>query len=133
MTGKMNKFLAFCEEHDLVQNTQETSVMPKINPSVMTHYAAWLYDDKGITTYNSLNTYLSAVNSWCKANGLPRPTIDPKTHQTDYEYDSVRKAIQKRMGTAVTNRMPITRYHMNALITQNRATPVFTPRQSTNY
>lgn len=129
MTGKMKAFVDFCHSQRLLNAPTATLT---IDPSLMAHYAAWLYATKRNTTYKSLTSYLSAVNAWCAAHGQQNPSINPTTGKLDYQYASVKKAIHKRFGDPAVNRMPITTYHMESLIHIARKVQVINPIQSFN-
>lgn len=133
MTGKLKKFLEFCYQFDLIMKTQSNHTLPRITPTIMTYYAAWLYEGKHVSTYQSLNSYLSAVNSWCKAHSRPNPTTDVDTNTVDYGYDSIKKAIHKRMGEPIVQRMPITMYHLTTLSNTARTLKMLTIQQAINY
>lgn len=116
LTTKMKKFIVFANLYGFLLHTDVNRwVIPELDPILMTYYAAYLFQNTSIKKIQTLRSYISAVASWCTAQGRTNPTWDPDTQKPHKVFTGVMKAIAKEMGEAPTQRMPITAFHMDIL------------------
>jgi hypothetical protein len=119
LSSKLKKFGQFCTVYCLLDINQETqeSELPDIGPMLLAYYVVWCTSN-GITTFDSLKTYVSAVRGHARDNYLPDPTKD-KFGGPDVQYVGVMKGLQRSMvvDEAKIKRTPVTKRRLD-LITE---------------
>lgn len=112
----MKKFIVFAYLYGFLHHTEANRwVIPELDPIRMKYYAAYLFQNTQIKKIQTLRSYISAVTSWCAAQGRINPTWDPNTQKPHKVFTGVMKAIAKEMGKALTQRMPVTAFLMDIL------------------
>ena len=104
----MNKFNTFCLDNNLFTPhplTGETQP-PNINATLLCFYAEWLTKN-GISTYDSVYQYLSAIRTYCRNNDLPDPTTSDDGSPNP-QYFGCMRGIKRVLKKDDVKRTPIT-------------------------
>ena len=104
----MNKFNTFCLDNNLFAPhplTGETQP-PNINATLLCFYAEWLTKN-GISTYDSVYQYLSAIRTYCRNNDLPDPTTSDDGSPNP-QYFGCMRGIKRVLKKDDVKRTPIT-------------------------
>ena len=127
----MNRFIHFLTAHDFApRRIGPTIHIPYLSPEFMACYATDLCYTDSVTKLSTIHSYVSTVNAWCKAHNRPNPTHSPGTTTVSPIYKGVIKGIAKHIGESPTQRMPITRYHLDLLWVSAQS---LSPFMRTNY
>jgi hypothetical protein len=130
MASKMNQFIMFLTVYNFAPKQHKDLYIPPLSPEFMACYATELCYKASINKLSTINSYISTVNSWCKANNRPNPTHALGTTEVSPLYKGVITGIAKSIGESPTQRMPITRYHLDRLWISAQSLPT---EVKTNY
>lgn len=116
--SKLKKFGDFCLDNQLLTLNLQTfeNDLPVITCDLLCYYAVWARDN-GITTYDSLKGYLSAVRGYCRDNNQPDPATD-ETGGPSVHYYGVIKGLKRDMvvDEQQIKRTPITKRRLDLIL-----------------
>jgi integrase len=111
----------FLDEYNLlITISDKQKAMPPITPTLFTHYLAWLY--RAAYAFNTIQSYITAVRSWCRLQGRPDPALNPSLTLTNGKpttFLPFAEALQsvKRFSDPPKPKFAVTSDQLKALVT----------------